>query len=58
MRAAEKLSAERGAENVTLRDVFFNMLIDAMAGLLAAEVSAQTHTALASTEQAYSGALL
>jgi hypothetical protein len=37
MRAAEKLFAD-------------NMLIDAMAGLLAAEVSAQTRKALASTK--------
>lgn len=35
-------------------DVFFNMLIDAMAGMLAAEVSAQTRKALDSTKQPYS----
>lgn len=35
-------------------DVFLNMLIDAIAGLLAAEVSTQTRKALDSTKQPYS----
>jgi hypothetical protein len=41
---------ERHAFRGPTSDVFFNMLIDAMAGLLAAEVSAQTRKALASTK--------